>query len=299
MGKGRWARAVLAGVAVSLAFVRPAGAVKDGAGITISNGVVATQSDEANFLASSSNLSCSSSTGMMLVDTTAGTLSWCNSSATKQAAFGNDSGQAAALNTGDGSDGSRGITLKDNVSTPVPTPAAGYTVLHTKDGTLYQLVNGGTAPGGRVAPEVKVMTSATSALSAKSDITGLTGFTIVAGATYLIDASIQVALSSAAADPQVYLVLDTTTGCSARLTGAFSFVGSGTSMSSQTTTTLNTGYIEGTTGSAANNQLINMSGTIRGCSTTTSAKLQIAPQTLTTTNVTVQSDGWMRVTQVQ
>lgn len=294
---GRWARAILAGVVVSLAFVRPASAVKDGAGITISNGVVATQSDETGFLASG-NMTCTSAMGKIIVDTTAGTLAWCNDSTLKQSAFGDDSGNATALNTGDGADGSRGITLKDNVSTPVPTPAAGYTVLHTKGGTLYQLVNGGTAPGGRVAPEVKVMTAATSAIATKSDITGLTGFTIVAGATYQIDASIQVALSAATADPRVYLVLDSATGCAGRLTGAFSYVGTATSMSSDTTTTLNTDYVEGTT-SNTNPQLINLSGTIRGCSSTTSAKLQIAPATLTTTNVTVQSDGWMRVTQVQ
>lgn len=296
---GRWARAILAGVVVSLAFVRPASAVKDGAGITISNGVVATQSNEAGFLYSDTSLTCSSSMGKIIVDTTTGTLAWCNDSTLKQSAFGNDAdGSAVALNTGDGADGSRGITLKDNVSTPVPTPAAGYTVLHTKGGTLYQLVNGGTAPGGRVAPEVKVMTAATSAIATKSDITGLTGFTIVAGATYQIDASIQVALSAATADPRVYLVLDSATGCAGRLTGAFSYVGTATSMSSDTTTTLNTGYVEGTTGNT-NTQLINLSGTIRGCSSTTLAKLQIAPATLTTTNVTVQSDGWMRVTQVQ
>lgn len=74
----------------------PALAIKGGSGIAISNGSVSTKSGTTDFLENGTSLSCSSSTGKLIVDTSNGTLAWCNGSTTYQSAFGNDAGAALA-----------------------------------------------------------------------------------------------------------------------------------------------------------------------------------------------------------
>lgn len=77
----------------------PAHALVAGDGVALSSGTVSTASNSANFLANASSLTCSSSAGKLIVDSTADTLSWCSSggSTVKHAALGNDSGDAAGV----------------------------------------------------------------------------------------------------------------------------------------------------------------------------------------------------------
>lgn len=69
-------------------------AVASGTGVTIVNGSFSVDSTKNNFLGNSSSLSCTASTGNVIVDTTASTLSWCSSGVTYQSALGDDSGNA-------------------------------------------------------------------------------------------------------------------------------------------------------------------------------------------------------------
>lgn len=73
-------------------------ALNGGAGISASNGTVTTNSTSTNFISNSASLSCSSSAGKLIVDSTADTLSYCSSggSTVKYAALGNDSGESTA-----------------------------------------------------------------------------------------------------------------------------------------------------------------------------------------------------------
>lgn len=71
----------------------------DGAGILLSTDTLSTASTEANFLANAASVTCSSSPGKLIVDTTAETLAYCDGavgSTQKWAALGNDSGESTA-----------------------------------------------------------------------------------------------------------------------------------------------------------------------------------------------------------
>jgi len=85
------------GLALSVA---PAHALIAGSGTTDNNGLISTNSNSTNFLASDSSVACSSSAGKLIIDTTAETLAWCAStgSTIKQAALGDDSGKATSIN---------------------------------------------------------------------------------------------------------------------------------------------------------------------------------------------------------
>lgn len=71
----------------------------DGAGLLLSTDTLSTASTEANFLANAASVTCSSSPGKLIVDTTAETLAYCDGavgSTQKWAALGNDSGESTA-----------------------------------------------------------------------------------------------------------------------------------------------------------------------------------------------------------
>lgn len=202
---------------VALLFPAVAHAVAAGSGIAVNNGAVSTKSDTSSFLAQSSLLSCSGSpTGKIIVDTSAGTLAWCNGSTIKQSALGDDDGDALSLDTGAGSDGSRGIIFSDNVTSPA-APAANTTMLHTVGGNLFVYGQTGpatTSPGIPVLPQVKVVAAdVTNIQTSATNITGLTGYTLKAGRKYVIEGSMTIVASAGTADPSVsFNFTGTTTG---------------------------------------------------------------------------------------
>ena len=78
----------------ALVVAQPALAFKSGSGVTVLNGSLSTSSNSTDFLTNGGSLSCSSSTGKLIVDTTGGTLAWCNASTVYQSALGDDNGKA-------------------------------------------------------------------------------------------------------------------------------------------------------------------------------------------------------------
>lgn len=209
-------RALATASIVALMCAKGALATQDGAGVAVLDGTVSTQSNETNFLTSDPEITCSSSMGRMLVDTTAGTLSWCNTSTKKWAALGNDSdGSAVALNTGAGTDGSRGITFTDNSSGTPGVGASGETVIHTKTGVGYVLpyhaVNG---PGYQIqASQVALGSNSTQLINttALADLTNIS-FTVKSGKKYWLQGSLSAVASVATADPKFAVKLSVTTG---------------------------------------------------------------------------------------
>lgn len=73
-------------------------ALQAGSGVSVNNGILITSSSTANFISNAASLSCSSSAGKLIIDSTADTLSYCSSggSTVKYAALGNDSGESTA-----------------------------------------------------------------------------------------------------------------------------------------------------------------------------------------------------------
>lgn len=177
---------------------------------------IATQSDETNFLANSASVTCSSSTGRLIVDTTASTLAYCNGSTAKNTAIGNDSdGSAVALNTGAGTDGSRGITFTDNSSSNPGVGSSGETVIHTKTGIGYVLpYHAAAGPGYQIqASQVALGSNSTQAIASTTltDLTSIT-FKVKSGKKYWLQGSLSASASVATADPTFSVNLSVTTG---------------------------------------------------------------------------------------
>lgn len=177
---------------------------------------IATASDETNFLANSASLTCSSSTGKLIVDTTGPTLAFCNASTAYNIAIGNDSdGSAKGLNTGGGSDGSRGITLTDNSSSNPGVGSSGETVIHTKTGIGYVLpYHAAAGPGYQIqASQVALGSNSTQSI-ASTTLTDLTSisFTVKSGKKYWLQGSLSAAASASSADPTFAVKLSVTTG---------------------------------------------------------------------------------------
>ena len=197
-----------------IASVRSSQAVTNGSGIAATDGAISTDSNTSGFLANSSSVSCSGSpTGKLIVDTTAGTLAWCNGSTVKQSAAGDDDGDALSLDTGAGTDGSRGIIFNDNTTSPASL-SANTTMLHTIGGNLFVYGQAGlatTSPGIPVLPQVKVVTADVTPITTVQDITGLTGYTIKASRKYVIEGSMTIVASAGTADPSVVLTFTGTT----------------------------------------------------------------------------------------
>lgn len=202
---------------VATIYPSVAHAVTAGAGLTISNGSLSTLSSATNFLATSSAVSCSSSTGKLLLETTANTLGYCNGSTAYHTALGDTSGNATSLNTGAGTDGSRGVTLNDNTSNPAGL-SSNTTMVHSMGGNLYVYGQTGpatTSPGMPVLPIIKTGSSgtqpiSTAATTSMTDVTNLS-FTIKASTKYLIDGSLYVDASAGTADPTLTFLLGATT----------------------------------------------------------------------------------------
>lgn len=267
-----------------------------GAGISLSNGTIATSSNTTDFLANAASLSCSSATGKTIVDTTSGTLAWCNSSTMKEAAFGDDSGNALSLNTGAGSDGSRGITLTDNVSTPVPTPTVGATILHSQGGALYTLVSGGTAPGIRVGPILKVATSTeNNATTTYASITALSSFVLRAGGTFVVTGLVKTSITAATADPSFRLyTADSTAGCTVQANAQFRYDGASTALADTSAANFS-GDLASTVGTT-NAMVTTIYAVVTGCTGAVTVDLQFKAAGAGT--VTIGVGSFMRVEQI-
>lgn len=171
------------------------------AGVALSTNSLTTASDEQNFLASGA-LTCGASTnGKMQVHTTP--LQYCDNAATptlQYAAYANSTGQATALNTGAGSDGSRGITFTDNTSNP-SAPSSGETILHSKASLLYSLADDDTSPGGFLVPTQSFVRTSnyTNATTSLTDVFGSSANLANAGG-YIISGHFQYSTSAATTD---------------------------------------------------------------------------------------------------
>lgn len=69
-------------------------AIVGSGGISSSNGTLSVDSSQTGFLANSSSVTCSSSTGKLIVETDGNTLGWCNGSTAYRTALGDTSGKA-------------------------------------------------------------------------------------------------------------------------------------------------------------------------------------------------------------
>lgn len=275
-------------------------AVTSGAGTSILNGSVATDSNTKDFLYSSaSDASCTGTpapTGKLVIDTTDTILQWCSGNVIKYVATGNTTGSAVALNTGAGTDGSRGITFTDNVSTPVPTPTAGATVLHSQGGTLYTLVSGGTAPGIRVSPILKVATSTQdNSTTTYTNVTALSSFALRAGGTYVVTGAVRTSISAATADPAFRLnTADATTGCTFQANAQFRYDGVSTTLADTSATAFG-GDLASTVGTT-NPMVTVIYAVISGCTGAVTFDLQF--KAAGTGTVTIGVGSFMRVEQV-
>lgn len=90
---------VNADVSASAAIEVSKTALSDAAGLLLTGNSLATASTEANFIANAASVTCSSSAGRLIVDSTADTLAYCSSggSTQKWAALGDDSGDAVGV----------------------------------------------------------------------------------------------------------------------------------------------------------------------------------------------------------
>lgn len=89
----------LLAILVCLINSKNANALTAGNGLDISNGSIDVNSSKTSFLSSDTSLSCSSSLGKLIIDTSAGTLAWCDGSGAHQSAFGDDDGKALSGDT--------------------------------------------------------------------------------------------------------------------------------------------------------------------------------------------------------
>jgi hypothetical protein len=122
-------------------------------------------------------------------------------------------GNATSLDTGDGTDGARGIRFKDNTSNP-SAPSSGYSSLFFKSAIPYVVQGTGPATPGTTVEnyERKIVASDDGEASTTlTDTTSLSSFTMLNAANYRVTGMLIYDASGSTADLKLGVVLSNTT----------------------------------------------------------------------------------------
>jgi hypothetical protein len=128
-------------------------------------------------------------------------------------------GVATSLSTGNGTNGSRGITLYDNTTDP-SSPSASSTFLHSMGGFLYGMTPSDNTPGGYLPPTQfkRVSTQQDFTSNTIAAITALSGFKMAASGKYMISGRIMFQTSATATDSRWGWDVSATTSSSGDIT---------------------------------------------------------------------------------